>query len=91
LRRYVKRVSVMVSSKCLAIVKRPSQHQAQGRGGALGIQVAGGGELGVGGEYAGDEERHGAIALGAAACRQQAIEAQLLEGAEYGGHVAAGP
>ena len=72
-------------------LRRPEAKQlAERGGGALRVEGAGGGELGVGSERARDEERHGAVALRAARGREQALDAELAERSEHGGYVAVG-
>ena len=51
----------------------------------------GGGELGVGGQHAGDDGGEGEVALAAAVAVQDALEAEGAASAEDGGDMAVGP
>ena len=66
------------------------EHLAQGGDGAVGRQGAGGGQLGLRIDDAGDDQGEDEVADAAGVSGDQRVQSELLEGAEHGGDVAVG-
>ena len=66
------------------------EHLAQGGDGAFGRQGAGGGQLGLRIDDAGDDQGEDEVTDAAGVSGDQRVQSELLEGAEHGGDVAVG-
>ena len=67
-----------------------AQRRPEGGGCAIAVQLAGGGELGAGGEDARGDEGEAGVALAAGARVQEAFEPELVHCAEDGCDMAVG-